>query len=209
MTQQGKYTETQKEILRSLKANNGYALSYAYLEEDTNFTIQTLKKEMKTLREMGIVKFCKGLIDDDGRACGSGHSLKYMNSIEEDEFKIAISLLPEPTSKEPVDAKVEWEKDLKHDIEYSFGGVEEKLTDSQGIIFEFCKYQIDNAVKACQAKYHDEMEDLVSTANEIRALAIKNERQRCMEIINNCFNNQAQKDKAIQSLHDEGKGEQI
>lgn len=60
-----------------------YEWCYPYKHFDKmEISREFLKKEMKALREAGLVEFHRGLMDEEGMVAGSGHSLSYKNRIE-------------------------------------------------------------------------------------------------------------------------------
>lgn len=87
-----KLTDLQKHILVSWflegqPSDNCYTIYewchlYSYLEEFTELPKKTLQKEIKALRGRGFVRYVKGLINDDGEVCGSGHCLNSAKRLE-------------------------------------------------------------------------------------------------------------------------------
>lgn len=72
-----KLTEIQKKMLKNL-LESAYDYYYGYwLVGEGIEDKKAMKKEMKGLREMGLVDFKRGLMNDDGEVCGSGFQIFY------------------------------------------------------------------------------------------------------------------------------------
>lgn len=67
-------TKNQYEIL--VRLDDEYAYGF-YHFSDLGLTKKQLSAEFKVLREEGLVKFCRGLMNDDGEVCGSGYTIPY------------------------------------------------------------------------------------------------------------------------------------
>jgi len=70
-----KLTKIQYDILIELVGHIDYC--FAFRLWDDKYDKKTLSKEFKILREAGFVYFCRGLINEDGQACGSGYGIEY------------------------------------------------------------------------------------------------------------------------------------
>lgn len=76
-------TDIQYHILSNLKTSE-YCVGYWSLTT-SKYTKEMMKPEIKKLKDMGLVEFHRGLIDDDGKAAGSGfcRAYKYNQLIED------------------------------------------------------------------------------------------------------------------------------
>ena len=81
-----KLTDNQIKILRAFREQTEEDLYYSYGWLEIDLDIKTLKKEMKGLRELGLVDFQRGLMDEDGGVAGSGHQIAYGKRKEVDEI---------------------------------------------------------------------------------------------------------------------------
>lgn len=81
-------TDRQKDILNKWfnisTSGNVFEWCYPYpcLVEFTGYRKEILQKEFKVLRKLKYIEYHRGLIDEDGRVCGSGYSLSYSKSKE-------------------------------------------------------------------------------------------------------------------------------
>lgn len=51
-----------------------FLMTYTNLEDETNLSLQILKREVKELRNMGLIELLPG-VNDEGALCGSGYEL--------------------------------------------------------------------------------------------------------------------------------------
>jgi len=79
-------TENQIKILRAFREQTEDDLYYSYGYLDIDLDIKTLKKEMRRLRELGLVDFQRGLMTEDGEVAGSGHQIPYGRREEVDDL---------------------------------------------------------------------------------------------------------------------------
>ena len=70
------YTPTRDEVkvIEKLGTNDEYCYGYDYICED-GMSRDDAKKAIDNLRSMGVVKFYRGLMNDDGEVCGSGFNV--------------------------------------------------------------------------------------------------------------------------------------
>lgn len=71
-------SEVQKLMLKQMITWGEYCYGYWYFDiiiDDMAVLRPKLKREMSGLMKLGLVKCIHGLIDDDGRVCGSGFSI--------------------------------------------------------------------------------------------------------------------------------------
>ena len=70
------YTPTRDEVkvIEKLGTNDEYCYGYDYICED-GMSRADAKKAIDNLRSMGVVKFYRGLMNDDGEVCGSGFNV--------------------------------------------------------------------------------------------------------------------------------------
>ncbi len=84
-----KITEIQKLMLEEMLTWGEYYYGYwrfdIYIDKKA-IKKPVLQKEMKGLRELGLVDFVRGLIDDEGMACGSGYNIEYSKREEIEEL---------------------------------------------------------------------------------------------------------------------------
>lgn len=69
-------TRNQYEILVRMDIFGEWYYPYSHFKE-TGLDLATLKKEIKILRDLGLVRYQRGLMDDDGMVAGSGHGISY------------------------------------------------------------------------------------------------------------------------------------
>ncbi len=67
-----KLTENQYKILKEL--NEEWYSNYKHLEQGTRLPLDVLKKEVKILKESSLIKYARGLINNNGMVTGSGFS---------------------------------------------------------------------------------------------------------------------------------------
>lgn len=70
-----------------MKMDGEYCYSFSFFEE-LELTKEQLRVEFKTLREMGIVEYTRGLMNDDGMVAGSGYGLPYGREHSEKRNKL-------------------------------------------------------------------------------------------------------------------------
>ena len=64
-------TENQYKILKFLH-DEEWCYPYAPIEEETKLSRDILEREVKVLREVGLVKYVRGLVTEEGEFAGSG-----------------------------------------------------------------------------------------------------------------------------------------
>lgn len=80
-------SKIQYEILSLLDTEYCYSFDYL-IGYHPEWTKPQLSKEFKLLREMGLVEFNRGLLNDDGEAAGSGYCLLYGSTAQEKRNKL-------------------------------------------------------------------------------------------------------------------------
>lgn len=66
-------TKNQYEVLTRMDSDYSYGFNH-FINESMDR--KTVKKTMHELRDLGLVEFSRGLINDDGQSCGSGYGIK-------------------------------------------------------------------------------------------------------------------------------------
>lgn len=69
-------TENQIKILKQFQGNYEWCYTFAHFD-DLGMDRKQLSKEFKSLRDLELVTFERGLMDDDGMVAGSGYALNY------------------------------------------------------------------------------------------------------------------------------------
>lgn len=77
-------TDNQNKILSILQHGYGgeFCYNYGHLVSDTKLDRKTLEKEIKQLKDMGLVETHKGLLTEDGEVAGSGFTIPYKKMAE-------------------------------------------------------------------------------------------------------------------------------
>lgn len=77
-------TENQYKILAA--SSDEWCYPYSHFESETGLDRKTLQKEMKQLRELGLMEYVRGLMTEDGEVAGSGFGRPYRNNREIEEL---------------------------------------------------------------------------------------------------------------------------
>ena len=79
-------TEIQKQLLKNLlEKDDEYSYSYAWITDGITADRKTLTKEMRGLRELGLVEMSRGQ-NEDGQISGTGFGIVYSRKQEVKEL---------------------------------------------------------------------------------------------------------------------------
>lgn len=71
-------TKEQTAILKVwLDRDSDYCYPYITFEKSTGLDRKVLQANMKVLRDMGLVYYARGLMDEEGQVAGSGHGIEH------------------------------------------------------------------------------------------------------------------------------------
>lgn len=73
-----KLIDVQKQIIFALYYDTDFCYGYAYLiDKVPGYSREELKRHVTALRKAGLVRYERGLFDDDGQTAGSGFTIEY------------------------------------------------------------------------------------------------------------------------------------
>ena len=109
-------TKNQYEVLTRMDSDYSYGFNH-FINESMDR--KTVKKTMHELRDLGLVEFSRGLINDDGESCGSGYGIK--------DWYVVQTLLKkyEPPTSPTVE---KWEREFER--LFSYEDDDKKYTDN-------------------------------------------------------------------------------
>lgn len=150
-----KLTKNQYDILS--KMDTEYSYSFSWFEE-LGLTKKQLSAEFKVLRELGLVRFDRGLFDDDGMTAGSGYGLVYGSQSRDRYYELLKEYeasLSENSSTPTQDQLREWKKEIGEIPENTCPDIDKAIKE----IDTFCK-QVEYVSK--NKSRYDSVDDLVS-----------------------------------------------
>jgi hypothetical protein len=74
-------TENEVKIINALTSDE-YFYGYDYICDETGLSRAEAKEAIDKLRMVGVVKFARGLMNEDGEVCGSGFGIEYRTRAE-------------------------------------------------------------------------------------------------------------------------------
>jgi hypothetical protein len=105
-----KLTDNQLKILKFLREGAGENYYYyRTIEGETGLTREVIKAELKPLKEIGVVEYCRGLFDEDGETAGSGLGVAY------EKIREADKLITAAEGNKPKHIHVEFTADIVSD----------------------------------------------------------------------------------------------
>jgi hypothetical protein len=69
--------ELQIKVIEAFLEEPDYIYNYSYFEEKTGETREKIKPIIDLLKRINVVKYVRGLINEEGEVCGSGFELTY------------------------------------------------------------------------------------------------------------------------------------
>lgn len=91
-----KLTDIEQRIIVAMyEGNHGFYYPYSYFEAETNLGRDVLKPAMKHLRELKIMDFARGLMNEDGEVCGSGFGIGDYKLFKETYASVAAEYVTE------------------------------------------------------------------------------------------------------------------
>ena len=68
-------------LLRLAEPEVGYYITYDNVAKATGLTHKRAKHIVRWMIRKGLAEYCRGLFDDEGKVCGSGHAASSMGRV--------------------------------------------------------------------------------------------------------------------------------